>query len=233
VLAAAALAVVALLAAVLIPLALDNDPDAGRSAQDRSGAPSASPSNPQPTDRGAATTPPAASATPSATRTTTQAPGQGPGSPAPAQPPAGFRRYTDPTFGFSVIVPRGWTVGPGNVNQIRFDDPASSRYFFVETDSTPEADPYTNWISYEQVFSSGRTGYRNLGITRVDYGQDKGWRTADWEFMLGNTRTLNRNVLVNSRRAHALYMSAPESQWPESREIFDVAAASFVPAPVA
>ena len=69
---------------------------------------------------------------------------------------------------------------------------------------------------------------------RVSYGADKGWTCADWEFRIGGTHVLDRNVRVSSRRAHAIYWSTPESLWntAESRRIFQVATATFVPAPV-
>jgi len=145
--------------------------------------------------------------------------------------PAGFTRYTDRRLQFQVGIPAGWTAGPGRTSaQIRFDDPNSARYLLIETSFTPEPDPYDNWVEYERTFSATHSDYEKIAIRRVDYGSDKGWETADWEFRLGNTHVLDRNVLVNSSRAHAIYWSTPESMWntADSRRIFDVAAASFV-----
>ena len=92
-----------------------------------------------------------------------------------------------------------------------------------------------NWIDSERSFRQGRADYRKIGIRRVpDYRPGSGWTTADWEFTLGNTHVLDRNIRVSGSRAHAIYWSAPSSRWnsAESRRIFDLAAASFVPAPV-
>jgi hypothetical protein len=38
-------------------------------------------------------------------------------------------------------------------------------------------------------------------------------------------------VRVSDGRAYALYWSIPEQQWDDSREMFDVVAQSFLPAP--
>ena len=64
-----------------------------------------------------------------------------------------------------------------------------------------------------------------------DYRPEEGWTTADWEFVIGGTHVLDRNIRVSDTRAHALYWSTPDSQWrtAASRRIFDLAAVSFVP----
>jgi hypothetical protein len=143
--------------------------------------------------------------------------------------PAGFTRYTDPRDAFSVIVPIGWRPVRDGA-QVDFEDPASARFLRIETSDTPLADPLRNWIDYERTFRQGRTNYRNLGIHRVSY---RGWNTADWEFTLGGTHVLDRNIRVSDTRAHALYWSTPTTRWntADSRRILALAEASFVPAP--
>jgi hypothetical protein len=147
--------------------------------------------------------------------------------------PAGFTRYRDPQDGFQVAVPTGWRPIRRDT-RVDFDDPGSGRFLRIDTTGTPQADPYVNWVEYEAQYRQGKSDYQYLGIRRVSYGADKGWSCADWEFRIGDTHVLNRNVLVNSRRAHAIYWSTPESLWntAESRRIFEVATATFVPAPV-
>jgi hypothetical protein len=147
--------------------------------------------------------------------------------------PAGFTRYTDPRDGFSLIIPAGWR--PVRLDtRVDFDDPTSSRFLRIDTSDTPLADPYQNWIDYERQFRQGKSDYRNLGIRRVsDYRPEEGWTTADWEFTLGGTHVLDRNIRVSDARAHAIYWSTPQSQWDtaESRRILQLAEQSFVPAP--
>ena len=148
--------------------------------------------------------------------------------------PAGFRRYTDPRIRFSVVVPAGWRVVRRSATAVDVDDPGSARFLRIDTTSSPQADPYANWVAYERTFSRGKADYTNLGIREVtDYRPDEGWTVADWEFRLGGTHVLNRNIRVGADRAHALYWSTPTSAWStaESRRVFALAAASFVPAP--
>jgi hypothetical protein len=148
--------------------------------------------------------------------------------------PAGFTRYTDPRTRFSLIVPAGWRPIRRD-SRVDFDDPASSRFLRIDTSDTPLADPYQNWIDYERSYRRGKADYHRIGIRRVPgYRTAAGWTTADWEFTIGGTHVLDRNIRVSDSRAHAIYWSTPSSRWgtADSRRIFDLAAASFVPAPV-
>jgi hypothetical protein len=225
--------VLAVAAGVLLPRALS-----GRSAQVAAPASSrpASPS-PEPASASAtatATSAPATTAAPSTAPATTAPGSTAPGSTGAAvAAPAGFTRYTDPRDRFSVVVPAGWRPVRRDT-RVDFDDPASGRFLRVDTSDTPLADPYQNWIDYERTFRQGKGDYRLLGIRRVpDYRPGAGWSTADWEFTLGGTHVLDRNIRVSDARAHALYWSTPSSEWgtAESSRIFALAAASFVPAP--
>jgi hypothetical protein len=147
--------------------------------------------------------------------------------------PAGFTRYTDPQDGFSLIIPAGWRPLRRDT-RVDFNDPASGRFLRIDTSDTPLADPYQNWIDYESQFSQGKVDYQNLGIHRVpSYRPEEGWSTADWEFTLGGTHVLDRNIRVSDVRAHAIYWSTPESLWDSasSRRILQLAEQSFVPAP--
>jgi hypothetical protein len=147
--------------------------------------------------------------------------------------PAGFTRYTDPRDGFSVIVPAGWRPIRRDT-RVDFDDPTSSRFLRIDTSDTPLPDPYQNWIDYERSYRRGKADYQRIDIRRVpDYRAGAGWTTADWEFTIGGTHVLDRNIRVSGSRAHAIYWSTPSSRWSaaDSRRIFDLAAAGFVPAP--
>jgi eukaryotic-like serine/threonine-protein kinase len=150
--------------------------------------------------------------------------------PAGSQLPAGFRLHTDPT-GFTVAVPKGWTrstEGP----RTYFNDPDSGRYLLVDQTTEPKDDPLTDWQANEPSVADRLSGYERISLKRVEY---RGWDTADWEFRWdassGQIHVLNRNVRVSDQRAYALYWSVPESQWADSRAMFDVIAQSFRPAP--
>ena len=188
------------------------------SARPTTAAPSSTPSTTSPT-------------TAAPTRTT--APGPTPATGSRVTPPPGFTRYTDPRDGFSLVVPSGWRPVRRDT-RVDFDDPTSSRFLRIDTSDTPLADPYRNWVDYESQFRQGKADYRLIGIRRVaDYRPDEGWTTADWEFSLGGTHVLDRNIRVSSARAHAIYWSTPQDRWAaaDSRRILRLAEQSFVPAP--
>jgi hypothetical protein len=229
-------AVLAGIAAIALPRAFSADP------ADQAGPP---PATGPAIGSGAATSTPTPSRSTTASRSTaspssagiptaaTAAPPAPPASGAQLAAPAGFARYTDPRDGFSVIVPAGWQPVRRDT-RVDFDEPGSSRFLRIDTSDTPLADPYQNWVDYERSYRQGKADYRKLGIRRVPgYRAPEGWSTADWEFTLGGTHVLDRNIRVSSARAHAIYWSTPASQWgtADSRRVFDLAAASFVPAP--
>jgi hypothetical protein len=228
------IAVLAAIAAIVVPQVLTADPGDQAAAPPPTASQAAPPTGSQatPPTAGTPTSRPSTTNSPTPTtapRSTAAPPSVGAGLAAPA----GFTRYTDPRDGFSVIVPAGWQPVRRDT-RVDFDDPASSRFLRIDTSDTPLPDPYQNWVDYERSFRQGKTDYRLIGIRRVpDYRPEAGWSTADWEFTLGRTHVLDRNIRVSSARAHAIYWSAPSSQWdsPASRRIFDLAAASFVPAP--
>jgi hypothetical protein len=148
----------------------------------------------------------------------------------PAGVPAGFRLHSDPT-GFTVAVPDGWprtTEGP----RTYFREPGGGRYLLVDQTTQPKDDPLTDWQANEPSVAQRLSGYQRISLQRVDY---RGWNTADWEFTYNGRsdriHVLNRNIRVSDGRAYALYWSTPETQWDDSRGMFDVIAASFQPAP--
>jgi eukaryotic-like serine/threonine-protein kinase len=233
--------------AILVPALSDDPPDqatgpaptaapnggaGGVGAPARSGDPTRSTTRPSPSARRTTGAP-----TPTSAPTPASAPSRSAATPATGArvaAPTGFTRYTDPRDGFSLVIPAGWRAVRRDT-RVDFDDPSSSRFLRIDTSDTPLADPYQNWIDYERQFRQGKSDYQNLDIRRVrNYRPEEGWTTADWEFTLGGTHVLDRNIRVSDARAHAIYWSTPQSQWDtaQSRQILQLAEQSFVPAPV-
>jgi len=140
--------------------------------------------------------------------------------------PAGFFLHEDPT-GFSVAVPDGWDVVREG-SMVDFEDPASSAYLRIDQTDDPKDDPLADWIAQEQTVSQRLTNYELIRIDGLDY---RGWESADWEFVYGEsgTHVLNRNV-VTGPMAYAIYWSVPVGQWDAGLSMFDVFAATFQPA---
>jgi eukaryotic-like serine/threonine-protein kinase len=155
--------------------------------------------------------------------TTTQAPT--PTRSTPAGVPAGYSLYRHPG-GFSVAVPRGWEpqVKPRGVVDVR--DPASSRFLRLIRTSTG-ADPLAQLTAAEGTFKQDHQDYHRVRLESVDY---HGYPTADWEFTYSNDGSIRR-VLYRSFQvdgaSYAIYLSAPEAQWTDSRRFFDTATATF------
>jgi hypothetical protein len=232
VLAGLVVLVLAGLVAVLVPVLSDGGQDqaTGPTGPTGSTAPTSRPTTAAPSS--APDTASRMTAAPSRTTEPSPAPA-GPATGSRVTPPPGFTRYTDPRDGFSLVVPSGWSPIRRDT-RVDFDDPASSRFLRIDTSDTPLPDPYQNWIDYERQFRQGKADYRLIGIRRVeDYRPEEGWTTADWEFTLGGTHVLDRNIRVSDSRAHAIYWSTPQSQWDTaaSRRILQLAEQSFVPAP--
>jgi serine/threonine protein kinase len=143
--------------------------------------------------------------------------------------PAGFGLHTDPT-GFTIAVPDGWTRSTDGPRTY-FREPGGGRFLLVDQTTEPKDDVLADWEAQELSVAARLSGYERISLQRVDY---RGWDAADWEFTWegrnGRIHVLNRNVRVSDQRAYALYWSTPESQWTDSRELFDVIAQSFQPA---
>ena len=144
--------------------------------------------------------------------------------------PAGFVWYHDPT-GFSIARPRAWQVSHRG-HLVYIQDPASGRFLIIDQTTHPKPDPLADWRQQEAARISTLAGYQRIRLAAVSYPQAE--RAADWEFTFYEngqlTHVLNRNILVNSHRAYALYWSTPANQWSSSYHLFRVFAATFRPA---
>ncbi len=161
-------------------------------------------------------------------------------SPAPSAAPsagvqpvalqAGFRWYHDPT-GFSIGMPRDWQVSHRG-GLVYFIDPGGNRFLFIQQSTQPKPDPLADWRQQLPYRKAREPGFRLLRLARVHYPQAE--QAADMEFTFYQqgqlTHVLNRNILVNSHQAYALYWSTPQSQWAASYHLFQGFATTFRPA---
>jgi eukaryotic-like serine/threonine-protein kinase len=213
---AVAVAGVAVLAsAVAIPLVFAHSP-AGRSASGshRAAAPAASHT---------ADTPPAPKSTSSPKSSPTQSDG------ALTGLPAGWVWYHDPT-GFSIGMPHGWQVTHRGV-YIYIQDPSSADFLIIDQTTHPQPNALEDWRQQEAARRSTFADYHLIRLQAVSYPQAE--QAADWEFTFDQggqpTHVLNRNILVDSHHACALYWSTPADQWSADYHLFEVFAASFHP----
>lgn len=199
---------------------------AGHPPAPRAGAmPSTAASRPSPA--GPASSAPASSPSSSASSTPSA-----PASTGTGAMPAGYYRFTNST-GFSIGVPRGWTIShDGHYVYIR--DPANSGIFLlIDQSDQPRPDPLADWRQQAAARQSSYPGYHLILLRAVRYTQAE--KAADWEFTYDKdgvmVRVLNRNVLANAQHAYALYWTTPASDWDASYHFFQVFADTFRPAP--
>ncbi|MGN6331509.1 MAG: serine/threonine-protein kinase [Motilibacteraceae bacterium] len=191
-----------------------------------SAAPQSHPSRPTPTTSSASaapaptTTSPRASAAPTTSASASASASSG--------VPAGYALRSGPG-GFAVAVPAGWTTS-ANGQTVTYRDPQSGQMLLVDQTDTPKSDPAADWRNQEQARRSSYPGYSRIRIEPVDY---RGWKAADWEFTYdgsnGPLHVLNRGFVTSPDQAYSLFALAPQSQWAQAKQAFDVAAASFRP----
>jgi serine/threonine protein kinase len=147
--------------------------------------------------------------------------------------PAGFTWYHDPT-GFSIAMPDGWHVSHQG-HLVYIQDPASNRFLIVDQTSQPQSNALDDWRQQEAARISTYPDYHRIRLQAVRYAQAE--QAADWEWSYVDsgtlTHVLNRNILVDSRQAYALYWSTPQAQWQASYHYFQAFAATFHPVGVA
>jgi eukaryotic-like serine/threonine-protein kinase len=144
--------------------------------------------------------------------------------------PAGWAWYHDPT-GFSIGMPSGWKVSHRGV-YIYLQDPSSPDFLIIDQTTHPQPNALQDWRQQEAARRSTFADYHLIRLQAVSYPQAE--QAADWEFTFDqdgqSTHVLNRNILVDSHHACALYWSTPADQWSADYHLFEVFAASFHPA---
>jgi hypothetical protein len=148
-------------------------------------------------------------------------------SPRPPVPP-GYHRVRDP-LGFSVDIPDGWTrkakPAAGEADYLSPDGLKGFRFTVLDFSGD---DPLRHWQELEQVVQDKSPGYEQLRMNATTY---QGRPAAIWEYRWqGRTRAYHAIDLgfgTVGQREFALYLSAPDAQWVESKEYFDTAVAAF------
>ncbi|MFB9881911.1 protein kinase [Planobispora siamensis] len=135
--------------------------------------------------------------------------------------PSGWKTHKDPN-GFSVGLPKGWTVERRQGTQVRFRGPDDSfSYLMIEYTDTPGSDAKKDWDEYEPQARANFPGYKLIGIKRVDYMAD----AADWEFTWqarsGKARVVNRGFLTGKGRGYAIYWHTYASKWEQNLKLFE------------
>ena len=134
--------------------------------------------------------------------------------------------YRDPSTGFSISRPPGWTVQRrGTLTDFR--DPDSGAYLRVDHRQPPGPSPEGAWYEFEPRFAAENANYRRLQITPTTY---KGYRAAIWEFTYtGRGAELHAVDLgfIAGDYGFALNFQTPAGDWERLQPVFEAFKASF------
>jgi eukaryotic-like serine/threonine-protein kinase len=152
-----------------------------------------------------------------------------PGLRGPAPLPAGWQRYTDPTYGWSVGVPAGWAAVPTD-GTIRFDDPAGGRYLQVDPRMVAVPSAVKAWTAQEAAFAAAHLDYARVSLEPTTITGAKS--AADWEFTYVDQgvglHALDRALVVDGH-TYALFFQTHTDTWTQSRSLQRRLFATFRP----
>ncbi|WP_030909775.1 serine/threonine-protein kinase [Streptosporangium amethystogenes] len=169
-------------------------------------------------------------------KTTPQGSSEPPSSPPPSPSPtktekksalpSGWRMHKD-SNGFSIGLPKGWSVDKRPGQQVWFRGPDRSSFVFVEYVDRAGPDPKRDWENQEGYSRGNFPGYKRIKIEKVDYMV----KAADWEFTWqmssGKARVLNRGFVTKGGRGYAIYWHTLAKDWKKNLHLFEGFAATF------
>ena len=140
--------------------------------------------------------------------------------------------YKDPSLGWSIAVPTGWTrrvVAAGT----RFSDPVTGRYVLIATRYPAGPSAVGAWLDNERSFRTRHGGYQRIRLETITGAPANGARdAADWEFRYREggalLHTLDR-AMVFGKRGYAVYVQDHDDRWNASLPLFQSLEASFHP----
>jgi len=151
--------------------------------------------------------------------------GGGPAAPVAAPVPADWRPRPGPA-GSTAYLPPTWT-GRAVQGGTQYADPATGISVLVAYAQVAKPDPVADWRNQAASASQRFSGYREVSIRPVAY---RGYNTADWEFTYNGGHALDRGFVANGH-GQALFLQSRPEQWAQARQVFDMIAAAFQPAP--
>ena len=141
---------------------------------------------------------------------------------AAAKVPADWVPYVDPSTGFTIAHPPGWTVVvDGSLTDFR--DPSSGAYLRVDHVSPPGPSPEGAWLDFEPRFAADNPGYQRIRIAPTTYA---GFPAAIWEYTYGGQRAIDLGFVTGSY-GFALNFQTPAGDWDRLQSVFDAFKAGF------
>lgn len=143
--------------------------------------------------------------------------------------------YTDKR-GFTVMVPKGWTVTPSGGNYVDFKDPNSTRFVRVKVENAGGTQQ-TFYVAAENYVKNGGgsvTNYERVHLreSQVRLGDSKSdSETWEWEWTWSNTKNEARHIrergAVIGGKSYQVYLSVPEADFATYAPMLDEITKSF------
>ncbi|MEV3992149.1 protein kinase [Streptomyces sp. NPDC049837] len=154
--------------------------------------------------------------------------------PAPQTVPDGWERVEDPS-GFSLLVPEGWkrrTEG----GQIDYTPDNGRHLIRISVDASPDFEnPCLHMLDIEKGLKKRLPQYERKELHANTFRDQL--ESCLWEFSwveksanAGERRAIDQVYYADDGTEYALYMSAPEADWPVTREQFDIMLRGWRPA---
>ena len=142
--------------------------------------------------------------------------------------PADWIPYVDPSTGFTISRPPGWTVVvDGSLTDFR--DPSTGAYLRVDHVQPPGPSPEGAWRDFEPRFQAENPGYQRVRIEPTTF---KGFPAAIWEYTYGSGEGRLRAVdlgFVTGDYGFALNFQTRDGDWQGLQPVFDGFKAGFRP----
>jgi hypothetical protein len=150
--------------------------------------------------------------------------------------PVGWTRFTNPSGGYAIAYPSGWSRSTGLARHGTSFREGSGRYIKVESAHPPQVppsgDPLPGWIQNERYWSARLPGYHLIGS--VHRGSYHGMRAAIWEYTYAPngrpTHGLDISFVSPSRSwGYSVLCLIPEDRWRSSQELIRSFEQAFSP----
>jgi hypothetical protein len=210
-----------LLLVLVVPRAFGDDKD---NAGKPGAAPAVSPKvNPTTAPAGGQ---PATSSEPASTAPSSGLPSSG----AAIALPAGWYLYKDKT-GFSVPVPKGWSVSHQGSEVYFRERGGQYRLLIVDQTNTPAPNPVQDWASKESDRSGSYRNYHKIGIRKVSFWDN----AADWEYTYDSDRgnplhVVKRGFITAKDQAYGITWSTSAGDWAANQANLNMIYQGFIPA---
>lgn len=143
--------------------------------------------------------------------------------------PATWETYTDPTSGYALAYPAGWTVRPQSASATTTDfvDPETGSYLRVDWTGDPGPSPEAAWEQQSDSFAQSHDDYSEIRIDPTTY---QGFDAALWEYSYadGGAELHAYNLgFITPDLGFALNFQTRSENWFESQALFERFKATF------